>query len=173
MVNQIRKLIERWSITDRFVPESKTFDYSPVWVSHTRPKCLKLCDRCCLHPWKEAKIVHHLKYKRSNLRIILGYIFLGHDFGRSISGYEIPGWDIVPVSTDAHHNSYGASSSPNSVHFTGTNPHWIKHPHSIDNHQSFKMKWRLRITFFLLIGGWVVLIFPIVAIAVYLLVSRL
>lgn len=170
----IRKLWDRWSIGDRLVPYKTSFEYSPIWLSITRPKCLTMCSRCCLYPWRPAKVVHHLKYKRSTLRIILGYIFLGHDFGRSVSGYEIPGWDIVPISEGGHQNGYGASISRDSVHFTGDKlqkPYWIKCKNSIDNHQAPEMLWRLRLTFFLLAGGWVLLLFPIVAIASYLIVS--
>lgn len=171
MIELLKRIWKRWNIGDRIIPYKTSFEYSPIWQSKTRPKCLSMCPLCCLYPWRRAAVVHHLKYKRSRARIILGYLFLGHDFGASVSGYEIPGWDIVSISKDGHENSYGASLSPKSVHFTGTKPHWIKHKNSIDNHQSTGMMLRLRLTFLFIIGGWLIVIFPVVAATSYLVVS--
>jgi hypothetical protein len=120
-------------------------------------------------------VVHHLKYKRSRFRIACGYIFLGHDFGTSVSGYEIPGWDCVPVSKHCHENYYGSSKSQQSVHFTGdenTPAYWIKMPKSIDNHQEGAIAFRLRVTFLFLSGGWILLFFPAIAYGSFLVVTR-
>jgi len=174
MSNFFHKLWKRWNWVDRIVPNNPTFDYACNWDIKKR-KVYEMCDHCAFQPWRKASVIHHLKYTRSNLRIILEYLFLGHDFGRSVSGYEIPMIDIVPVSKECHENYYGSSKSKMSVHFTGdesNDPYWIKQPKSIDNHQSPTIALRLRLTFFLFSGGWVVSFFPAIAYFFYLITSR-
>lgn len=160
-----RKLWLRWNPFIRMVPKPKTFEYSESWAGTSR-KARQLNPRCCVNPLLKADVTHHLKYTRSKLRRLLGYLFLGHDFGASVAGYEIVGWDVVTVSSRHHDNYYGKSSDRRSVHYFKV---WVQHQGaSIDNHQTTLKAFELRLRFwlivlilhgkvYLLIGGLLVL----------------
>jgi hypothetical protein len=93
-----------------------SFEYARNW-SITCRRVYRLQSRCTNNPWHgKATIVHHLHYRRSLLRRILG-MFLLHFPHTSVSGYEIPGWDCVGVCSRCHENYYGRSSSRTSVHY--------------------------------------------------------
>lgn len=116
-----------------------------------------------MEPWRKAAIVHHLKYTRSKPRRLVEWLWFGYDFRRSNLGYEIPGWDIVPISEHCHQQEAGSSCFQYSVHFTGnenTDPYWIKAGGGIENHQALAIALRLRLTFWALSGGWIFLFFP-------------
>lgn len=175
---------DRWNPFSRWVDKPTHFDYSDNWEEI----CLKakaINPRCTINPFLPAQVVHHLKYTRSWLRRILGYLFLGHDFGASVSGYEIPGWDCITVSKHNHHNHYGRSSRRHSVHYTGRASEeggtkkdavWVQHRnHPIDNHQTRCKMWELRLRFWivaLFYHFWLVIVIALLtAIASYCLVS--
>ncbi|MCC5619206.1 hypothetical protein LC605_29845 [Nostoc sp. CHAB 5836] len=121
------------------------FEYASNW-SITCRRVYKLQPHCTNNPWHgRATVVHHLKYKRSLLRRILG-IFLLHFPRASVSGYEIPGWDCVGVCNSCHENYYGRSSSRTSVHYHQV---WVQKG-GLDNHQTFIKATLLRIKFCLL-----------------------
>ncbi len=102
--------------------------------------------RCTNNPLHgKATIVHHLKYKRSIFRRVLGLLLI-HSPKASIAGFEIPGWDVVGVCARCHSNTYGRSSDKCSVHHKSV---WLK-PGGINNRQTFLKKWELRIKFFVL-----------------------
>ncbi len=130
-------------------PSSPTeFEYANNWP-RTCERTRALLPRCTVNPLLPAQCVHHLKYKRSLLRRILGWILFRHPLEKSVSGYEIPGWDCVTVSNHNHHNHYGRSNKPNSVHYSGV---WVKHQgHPIDNHQVWWKAWELRLRFWVLV----------------------
>lgn len=121
------------------------FRYSQDWhtKAHRIIKDKPLCANNPMHG--EAEIVHHLHYKRSLLRRLLGMLLLNPP-KKSISGFEIPGFDIVPVCKQCHKNNYGSSKDPNSVHYYKI---W-KQGGGLDNHQTFFTAWRLRITYFIM-----------------------
>jgi len=101
---------------------------------------------CTNNPFHgDAQIVHHLHYRRSLLRRTLGLLLLNLPV-KSISGFEIPGFDIVPICKECHQNSYGTSKSRRSLHYHKI---WIQRG-GIDNHQHWFTAWRLRINYFIL-----------------------
>ncbi|MEH1779713.1 MAG: hypothetical protein V7L26_11470 [Nostoc sp.] len=121
------------------------FEYAPNWGRICR--CThRLQHRCTQNPLHgKASIIHHLKYTRSPLRRIFG-IFLLHFPRRSVSGFEIPGWDIVTVCDCCHSNYYGRSSDKRSVH----HPSVWRQTGGINNRQTWGKTWELRIKFWLL-----------------------
>ncbi len=122
------------------------FKYASNWGRISRCAC-RIQPRCTNNPLHgRATIVHHLKYKRSLLRRILG-MFLLHSPKRSVAGFEIPGWDIVTVCVDCHHNGYGRTRDTRSVH----HPSVWKQVGGINNHQTSFKAWELRIKFWILI----------------------
>ena len=141
-------------------------EYASNWESKKR-RIYAQTRRCCWCFVSPASIVHHVKYTRSPGRRVVGLLFK-QDFDRSNVGYEIGGWDVFPVCDRCHENSYGASQSPHSLHYTGTpNPKWIKvenriKNHIVLNHNTGVVVWRLRLTwlvatnqfaFFVLVGA--------------------
>jgi hypothetical protein len=127
------------------------FQYHPNWYSKAQ-KTKRIQKWCTNNPYhNHATIVHHLHYKRSLLRRVLGMFLLHNPFQVSISGYEIPGWDIVPVCEVCHDNHYGRSSSPISLH----NGHlWVQRG-GLGNYQVWWKACQLRFNFFILwvLGG--------------------
>jgi hypothetical protein len=123
-----------------------TFEYGDNWNSKKK-QTYTMVNRCTQNPFhKSSLVVHHMKYKRGIIRRI-GGIFLGHNpLKSSISGLEIPGWDIVPVCKCCHENSYGRSLNKKSVHGKGN---WIQKG-GLDNRNTRGKMWELRIKFFLL-----------------------
>lgn len=120
------------------------FEYAPNWRAICQ-RTYKLQPRCTNNPFHgQADVVHHLKYKRSILRRVLG-IFLLHSPKASVSGFEIPGWDIVPVCDRCHNNHYGRSSDKRSVHHFSS---WIQKG-GLNNHQTCLKAWELRIKFWI------------------------
>jgi hypothetical protein len=124
-----------------------TYNYPDNWVA-IKKQTLRKVSRCVNNPAHRNRklIVHHLKYKRSWLRRLLGVFLLHNPFQASVSGYEIPGWDIVTVCEHCHENSYGKSLNRNSVHYT---KHWIQKG-GLNNRQILSKAWELRIKFWLL-----------------------
>lgn len=126
-----------------------TFEYADNWRS-TCKRGLKLMPFCTCNPFHgRAVYVHHVKYSRSPLRRLLG-IFLFHSPRKSVSGCEIIGYDAFPVCENCHHNVYGRSDRPNSVHYTKV---WIQLG-GLDNHNISSFAWRLRIKFWF----WVIVL---------------
>ena len=123
------------------------FEYAANWRSHCR-KTLKLMPRCTCNPLHKASIVHHLKYKRSLLRRFAGCLLLHNPLQASVSGYEIPGWDIVPVCVICHENSYGRSLNPHSVHHAKI---W-KQKGGLNNRNTFFFMWKIRFLFWFWVG---------------------
>jgi hypothetical protein len=128
------------------------FEYASNW-QNTRRKTLKLMPRCTCNPLHKASIVHHLKYKRSLLRRLFGCFLLHNPFQASVSGYEILGWDIVPVCSSCHENSYGRSLNHKSVHYTKV---W-KQKGGLNNHNTFFFTWKMRFLFWI----WISLLMPL------------
>jgi 5-methylcytosine-specific restriction endonuclease McrA len=126
--------------------KKSTYTYPENWYS-TKQKTLKIVDCCCNNPiHKGSLVMHHLKYRRSLIRRLLG-IFLLHDpFKVSVSGLEIPGWDIVPVCERCHDNHYGRSKFESSVHHR---KHWLQRG-GLDNQQRFFKMVELRLKFLFL-----------------------
>lgn len=125
-------------------------EYAPNW-DETKDRVKAKTRRCCMRPWLSMRDVHHVKYRRSLPRRILGKVFRGNDLSPSNIGYEWIGWDVFPISEKCHHNIYGRSLNRCSVHYTGDNPHWIQDRHDqINNHNVAWLKWRLRITWLIL-----------------------
>ena len=123
--------------------ERESFYYHPAWYRKAE-QCKSIQQWCTNNPFHgKANIVHHLKYKRSWLRRLLGIFLLHNPFQASVSGYEIPGWDIVPVCSRCHHNHYGRSSSPISLHNGNV---WIQEG-GLNNRQVWWKAWELRIKF--------------------------
>jgi hypothetical protein len=120
-----------------------TFVYADNW-RRTRALTYKLLPRCTQNPFHKATVIHHLKYKRSFVRRVLG-IFLLHPPKKSVSSFEIPGWDCIPLCNVCHENSYGRTSNKKSVHYTGV---W-KQRGELDNHNVTWFAWKLRIQFWL------------------------
>lgn len=124
--------------------KTTSFQYSLQWRSKCR-RTYQLFPRCICNPFHKATAVHHIQYKRSFLRRILGLLLL-HSPRRSLSGLEIPGWDIVPVCNYCHTNNYGRSLNKNSVHYVKV---W-KQLGGLNNHNTFLFAWKLRIKFWIL-----------------------
>jgi hypothetical protein len=123
-----------------------TFNYADNW-NQTKAKTYKMVNRCTQNPLHNGKtVVHHLKYKRGLVRRFLGIFLLHNPFQVSVSGLEIPGWDIVPVCTCCHENSYGRSLNKKSVHGKGN---WIQKG-GLDNRNTVGKMWELRIKFLIL-----------------------
>jgi hypothetical protein len=124
---------------------SVKFEYASNWSITCRRVC-RLQPRCTNNPFHgRATVVHHLHYRRSLLRRILG-IFLLHFPSVSVSGYEIPGWDCVGVCSCCHENYYGRSSNHNSVHHRNV---WVQFG-GLNNHQTWIKATELRIKFWIL-----------------------
>jgi hypothetical protein len=120
-----------------------SFTYGDNWEKKKR-FCKCLYNRCTQNPIHSGNIaIHHLKYKRSIPRRILGIFLLHNPFKASVSGLEIPGWDIVPVCSECHENAYGRSLSSRSVHCKGK---WIQKG-GLENRNTFITAWKLRIMF--------------------------
>jgi hypothetical protein len=123
-----------------------SFVYAKNWHK-TCKKTVAILPLCTCNPLHKDKIViHHLKYKRSLLRRFLGMFLLHNPLKVSVSGYEIPGWDVIPVCEKCHENSYGRSLSKRSVHNTSV---WIQKG-GLNNHNKlfFAMKLRLKFLIF-------------------------
>lgn len=131
--------------------ENTSFEYGKNW-RQTCKVTLKLMPRCTCNPLHKASIVHHLHYKRSLLRRLLEVFILRNPFNASVSGLEIPGWDIIPVCANCHDNHYGRSLDPRSVHYKKV---WIQKG-GLNNHNTMLFKIEMRIKFWL----WVLLLFP-------------
>lgn len=126
-----------------------------VYASNWRKTCihtLTIMPRCVCNPVHKASVVHHLKYKRSLLRRLLGCILLHNPFQVSVSGYEITGWDIVPICCACHENSYGRSLNSQSVHYIKV---WIQKG-GLRNRNTYLMQAKLRFLFWF----WVLLFIP-------------
>lgn len=121
-----------------------TFVYSPNWDS-IRCRTLAMQPRCTVNPMHRARIAHHLKNRRSLLRMILG-MFLLHPPRRSVAGFEIPGWDVVSVCPECHENHYGRSTRKSSVHHPSV---WIQRG-GLDNHNVLWFRWELRLKFWVI-----------------------
>lgn len=120
-----------------------TFTYAKNWESKKKI-CKNIYCKCTQNPIHSGTIaIHHLKYKRSIIRRIFGIALLHNPLQASVSGLEIPGWDIVPVCSECHENSYGRSLSSRSVHCKGK---WIQKG-GLENRNSFLTTWKLRIMF--------------------------
>ncbi|MBD2531916.1 hypothetical protein H6G97_20935 [Nostoc flagelliforme FACHB-838] len=121
------------------------FEYASNWSRICR-QVYKLQPRCSNNPLHgRATVVHHLHYRRSLLRRILGICLL-HFPSASVSGYEIPGWDCINVCYRCHNNYYGRSIDPASVHHSSV---WVQLG-GLKNHQVWIKAWELRIKFWLL-----------------------
>lgn len=118
-----------------------TFEYSIGWRSICR-RTYQILPRCTCNPLHKASAIHHVQYKRSPIRRILGMLLL-HAPHPSVSGLEIPGWDVFPVCAQCHDNYYGRSSDHRSVHYAKV---WIQRG-GLDNHNIVSFAWRLRIKF--------------------------
>ncbi|MFN6474372.1 MAG: hypothetical protein RMY36_032465 [Nostoc sp. SerVER01] len=141
-----------------------TFEYADNWRLTCR-RGLRLMPFCTCNPFHgRAVYVHHVKYSRSPLRRLLG-IFLFHLPKKSVSGFEIIGYDAFPVCEKCHHNGYGRSTQSSSLHYTGgakrpnpkagkygepaeieEPPKW-KQLSGLDSHNVASVAWRLRIKF--------------------------
>ncbi len=119
-----------------------TFEYADNW----RLTCifgLRLMPFCSCNPFHgKAAAVHHVKYKRGLLRRLLG-IFLFHAPRKSVSGCEIIGYDAFPICENCHHNVYGRSDRPSSLHYIKA---W-KQLGGLENHNVASVAWRLRFKF--------------------------
>jgi hypothetical protein len=120
-----------------------TFEYADNWRITCR-RTYQLLPRCTQNPLHKACYIHHLKYKRSLLRRILG-IFLLHPPCSSVSGFEIIGWDVVPLCHICHDNNYGRSHDRRSVHYVGV---WRQYG-GLDNHNVAWFRWKLRMQFWI------------------------
>lgn len=124
----------------------KGFEYHPNWMITVR-KTHRLQPMCTNNPFHgKATVVHHLKYRRSLLRRILG-MFLLHKPVKSVSGHEIPGWDVVTVCEYCHANSYGYGLHGRSLHHKSV---WIKSGERYGNRQVWWKAWELRLKFWCL-----------------------
>lgn len=125
------------------------FEYAGNWRSNCN-KGLRLMPFCTCNPMHgRAVVVHHVKYKRSPVRRILG-VFLFHSPKETVSGREIIGYDAFPICENCHHNVYGRSSYPDSVHYTKV---W-KQLGGLDSHNVSSVAWRLRFKFWF----WVIVL---------------
>lgn len=124
----------------------RQFKYHPNWPTKAK-KTRRIQPWCANNPFHtHATIVHHLHYKRSLLRRLLGIFLLHNPFDVSVAGYEIPGWDIVPVCEVCHENYYGRSMNPSSLHNTRL---WVQKG-GLNNHQVWWKAYHLRFNFFIL-----------------------
>lgn len=128
------------------VQQVTTYKYPANWKSICS-STYRLNSRCVVNPLRRADCIHHLKYKRSMLRRMLGFLILGHTYEQSVSGYEIPGWDVVSVSSHNHQNGYGRSKNPNSVHYTKI---WVQLG-GLHSRNTFLFAWKLRLSFWILV----------------------
>ena len=137
--------MKRETANARGSKKQEHFKYSENW--HSKAKhTTKMQPLCTNNPFHgEAHIVHHIHYRRSLLRRTLGLLLLNLPT-KSISGFEIPGFDIVPICKECHQNSYGISKSRRSLHYHKI---WIQRG-GLDNHQHWFTAWRLRINYFIL-----------------------
>ena len=123
-----------------------SFEYADNWDS-TKKHTYNLVNHCTQNPMHKSKlVVHHLHYRRSFIRRLLGIFLLHNPFEASVSGYEIPGWDIVPVCSKCHENHYGRSLNKRSVH---SHDNWIQ-VGGLDNRNRFWKMWELRFRFLIL-----------------------
>jgi hypothetical protein len=124
------------------MPSKTTFEYAENWRLTCR-RGLRLMPFCTCNPMHgRAAVVHHVKYRRSFVRRLLG-MFLFHSPRATVSGREIIGYDAFPICENCHHNVYGRSDRPNSVHYTKV---W-KQLGGLDNHNVPSLAWRLRFKF--------------------------
>lgn len=129
--------------------EKTEFEYSKNWQSICK-KGLRLMPFCTCNPMHDrAVIVHHVKYKRSLIRRILGML-LFHFPRKTVSGREIIGYDAFPLCEKCHHNGYGRSSHPNSVHYTKV---W-RQLGGLNSHNIPTFAWCLRFKFWF----WVIVL---------------
>jgi hypothetical protein len=135
-----------------------TFEYAGNWRNTCR-KTLNLMPRCTCNPLHKASVVHHLHNRRSLVRRLLGIFVLHNPLHASVSGYEIPGWDIIPVCDSCHDNNYGRSLNPRSVHYTKV---WIQKG-GLNNHNTLFFKTKMRLMFWL----WVFILIPLKLITCY------
>ncbi|WP_157816491.1 hypothetical protein [Nostoc flagelliforme] len=77
-------------------------------------------------------------------------MLLFHNPRATVSGREIIGYDAFPICESCHHNNYGRSDRPNSVHYTKV---W-KQLGGLDNHNVSSLAWRLRFKFWF----WVIVL---------------
>lgn len=124
-----------------------TFTYSPAWDTMRR-RTLLMQPRCTVNPFHKATVVHHVKNKRSLPRRILGLLLL-HPPKKTVSGFEILGWDVVSVCEKCHQNHYGRGSLNASVHRTSV---WIQRG-GLDNANVWWFRWELRIRFWIIAFG--------------------
>lgn len=125
------------------------FEYHKNWKRKCRIT-LSIMPRCCCNPLHPGEVVHHVKYKRCLSRRLFGIFLLHNPLKVSVSGYEIPGWDVVPVCNYCHSNEYGRSSNLDSVHHP---KHWIQHKNNrLSNRNTLIKMWRLRFNFWLCVG---------------------
>jgi hypothetical protein len=116
--------------------------------SSTAAKTKRLQPFCSNNPFHgRASTVHHLKYRRSLFRRILG-LFLLHKPCKSVAGREIPGYDVVTVCDHCHANNYGHGLHGRSLHHKSV---WIKVKlNTLNNHQIWWKAWELRIKFWVI-----------------------
>lgn len=117
------------------------FVYAGNWRSTCR-RTYQLLPRCTQNPLHKAAVIHHLKYRRSLLRRLLGILIL-HSPKKSVSGLEICGWDCIPLCYACHENSYGRSLNRKSVHYSKV---WIRRG-GLNNHNVSWFKYKLRFQF--------------------------
>lgn len=121
-----------------------TFEYALNWKS-TCNRTYQLLPRCTQNPLHgEAHCIHHIKYKRSWFRRILGML-LFHFPKKSVSGLEIIGWDVVPLCYGCHFNAYGRTTARRSVHYVAV---W-RQLGALENHNVWWFAWKLRLQFWL------------------------
>ena len=123
----------------------QSFQYPDNW-NRVKKSAYRLQPLCTVNPFHgKASVVHHLKYKRSLLRRFLG-LFLLHRPTKSVSGFEIPGYDVVTVCKHCHANDYGYGSHRRSLHYKTV---WIKKG-GINNYQVWYKALELRLKFWVL-----------------------
>jgi hypothetical protein len=119
------------------------FKYSEHWQD-TKRTCKNIYCKCTQNPLHTGNIqIHHLKYTRSIPRRIAGICLLHNPLERSVSGYEIPGWDIVPLCEACHENNRGRGSTRRSVHHPSR---WIQ-TGGLGNRNTFDTQFCLRTQF--------------------------
>lgn len=133
--------------------QERSFKYAKNWNKKAR-YTIKIQPLCSNNPFHgKAEIVHHLHYRRSLLRRLLG-VFLLNVPNKSISGYEIPGFDVVSICKNCHKNNYGKSKNNQSLHNSRV---WVQQG-GLDNHQRFFTAWRLRLNYFILVVWHILLV---------------
>jgi hypothetical protein len=101
--DRVQLLLGRKRLTR--VPSKTTFEYAENWRLTCR-RGLRLMPFCTCNPMHgRAVVVHHVKYKRSPIRRLLG-LLLFHSPRRTVSGREIIGYDAFPLCENCHHNNY-------------------------------------------------------------------